>query len=507
MVRWPLENATDDDRRAGRPGIADHAGGGVDELLVLVDVVAVLDVARAPQPVRRDAGEAAAGEVGGDLVVGGAGAAAQVQKRRHLGVAQAGRVAGRDALGGVGPVGPVGVRVEVLGHVQHVAPRLEHVALGVAVLGDAVVGARARRRRGRGAVRVEQLARHPQRSGERRALREAGRVEGGTRGRDAVVEHRAAPAHALAQVVHGRGPRLRVLLAAVVGGLQVVGVVAMPEVGVAGVVHEEVVRGADRAPGAALAGDVVQGPRLEAVRCRACFGALQAQARDALVFERWLSRPLTVPKANADGLRVRAAAAVAAAARSSLRGDIAPVVRPLARGVETATFRYGRARRRSPASRRRTAAKTSSREAPASIIWRWRWAPLRSGKASSTPSSPRTARSRREPLDRLARGVLSAASRSISLPSRPKRIARHMFSSISRGAGSSNGTPSSTSRAAWAMQATISAASASDSCAVACTSQMRTSTVPKLKCGRTDHQTCVNSTIELRALRNSMYSR
>ena len=26
---------------------------------------------------------------------------------------------------------------------------------------------------------------------------------------------------------------------------------------------------------------------------------------------------------------------------------------------------------------------------------------------------------------------------------------------------------------------------------------MRTSTVPKLKCGRTDHQTCVNSTIEL----------
>ncbi len=74
-----------------------------------------------------------------------------------------------------------------------------------------------------------------------------------------------------------------------------------------------------------------------------------------------------------------------------------------------------------------------------------------------------------------------------------------MFSSISRGAGSSKGTPSSTSRVACAMQATISEASASDSCAVACTSQMRTSTVPKLKCGRTDHQTCVNSTIELRA--------
>ncbi len=60
-----------------------------------------------------------------------------------------------------------------------------------------------------------------------------------------------------------------------------------------------------------------------------------------------------------------------------------------------------------------------------------------------------------------------------------------------------NGTPSSTSRTACAMHATISAASASDSCAVAWASQMRTSTVPKLKCGLTDHQTWVNSTIEL----------
>jgi len=45
--------------------------------------------------------------------------------------------------------------------------------------------------------------------------------------------------------------------------------------------------------------------------------------------------------------------------------------------------------------------------------------------------------------------------------------------------------------------------SASDSCAVACASQILTSTVPKLKCGRTDHQTCVNSTIERVAIRNS----
>ena len=77
----------------------------------------------------------------------------------------------------------------------------------------------------------------------------------------------------------------------------------------------------------------------------------------------------------------------------------------------------------------------------------------------------------------------------------------------SSAAGSAKGTPSSTSRVACAMQATINAARASDSCAVACASQMRTSTVPKLKCGLTDHQTCVNSTIERVRRRNSMYSR
>ena len=82
-----------------------------------------------------------------------------------------------------------------------------------------------------------------------------------------------------------------------------------------------------------------------------------------------------------------------------------------------------------------------------------------------------------------------------------------MFSSIRRGGGSANGTPSSMSRAACAMQPAISPASASDSPAVACTSQIRTSTVPKLKCGRTDHQTWVNSTIEFVRTRNSMYSR
>ena len=116
-------------------------------------------------------------------------------------------------------------------------------------------------------------------------------------------------------------------------------------------------------------------------------------------------------------------------------------------------------------------------------------------------SRRRGARSPRAP------GTPRPLRRSIRRPSSPKRIARHMFSSIIRGAGSTNGTPSSTSRTACAMQATISEASASDSCAVACASQIRTSTVPKLKCGRTDHHTCVNSTIERVRIRKSMYSR
>ena len=75
-------------------------------------------------------------------------------------------------------------------------------------------------------------------------------------------------------------------------------------------------------------------------------------------------------------------------------------------------------------------------------------------------------------------------------------MARHMFSSISRLGRSAIGRPSSTSRIAAATQATISRASASDSVAVIWASQMRTSTVPKSWCGRTDHHSCVNSTIE-----------
>ena len=72
-----------------------------------------------------------------------------------------------------------------------------------------------------------------------------------------------------------------------------------------------------------------------------------------------------------------------------------------------------------------------------------------------------------------------------------------------RGGGSSCGTPSSSSSAAWAMQAVISAASAVESAALVCASQMRSSTVPNEWCGRTLHQIWVCSTIELVAIRKS----
>src|ERR1700745_543258 len=51
----------------------------------------------------------------------------------------------------------------------------------------------------------------------------------------------------------------------------------------------------------------------------------------------------------------------------------------------------------------------------------------------------------------------------------------------------------------------IRAASDSDSEAVICASQIRTSTVPNAKCGRIDHHTCVYSTIEWVLTRKSMY--
>src|SRR5437660_4738395 len=61
------------------------------------------------------------------------------------------------------------------------------------------------------------------------------------------------------------------------------------------------------------------------------------------------------------------------------------------------------------------------------------------------------------------------------------------------------------SRAACATHATISAASASDSPAVTCESQIRTSTVPNEKWGRIDHHTWVYSTIESVRHRKSTY--
>ena len=71
-----------------------------------------------------------------------------------------------------------------------------------------------------------------------------------------------------------------------------------------------------------------------------------------------------------------------------------------------------------------------------------------------------------------------------------------MFSSIRRCGRSGGVSPASTSAVARRTQAVISSASASASVAVVCASQMRTSTVPKLWCGRTDHQSWVNSMIE-----------
>ena len=81
-----------------------------------------------------------------------------------------------------------------------------------------------------------------------------------------------------------------------------------------------------------------------------------------------------------------------------------------------------------------------------------------------------------------------------------------MFSSISRCGRSGGVSPASISRSACATHATISSASASASAAVVWASQMRTSTVPNEWCGRTDHQSWVNSTIEPVRTSRSTYS-
>jgi hypothetical protein len=83
-------------------------------------------------------------------------------------------------------------------------------------------------------------------------------------------------------------------------------------------------------------------------------------------------------------------------------------------------------------------------------------------------------------------------------------MARQKFSSTSRAGGSSNGTPSSWSSAACATHDVISAASVVESSPLVWASQIRISTVPYEWCGRTLHQTCVNSAIELVRTRKSM---
>ena len=97
--------------------------------------------------------------------------------------------------------------------------------------------------------------------------------------------------------------------------------------------------------------------------------------------------------------------------------------------------------------------------APDSISARWRWAPLRSGRTTSAPVQAL----RRSSVSSAANSSTIGASRSSRRPSSPWRIARHMFSSISRAGRSGGVAPASTSSAARRTQATISSASASAS--------------------------------------------
>ena len=116
-----------------------------------------------------------------------------------------------------------------------------------------------------------------------------------------------------------------------------------------------------------------------------------------------------------------------------------------------------------------------------------------------------------EPVERLGRRVLLMRSHR---PPRGRAAARR-----ARGGSPATCSPRSAGRAGRAAprprrpppppaarSATISAARPSDSAAVICASQIRTSTVPKAWCGRTDHQSCVNSTIEPVRTSRSTYS-
>ena len=122
--------------------------------------------------------------------------------------------------------------------------------------------------------------------------------------------------------------------------------------------------------------------------------------------------------------------------------------------------------RTSRASRATVSAKTSRRWRPSAISARWRWAPLRSGSDDVDARARRgPARSTRAAARAPRRsGTPRARSRSIMRPSMPvaDRPPEVLLDQAPR-RGRATGTPSSSSRAACSTQATISAASASDS--------------------------------------------
>src|SRR6185437_12223974 len=179
-----------------------------------------------------DARVEAGGQVGRH---GDRAAAGQIQDGAGPGQVQAGRVGDADRLCRVGLVGPVAVRVEVLGAVQGAAEAFDRVALGPA--GDAAA---------EGAVEADVRLAGDQ---------FAGGVEQPGGRADALGEALAQVVHAALELGGGRGAGLRVA-----GDVQEVGVVAV-RVRVAGLVE---VGRADRAEGAGVSGELVDGARLKA---------------------------------------------------------------------------------------------------------------------------------------------------------------------------------------------------------------------------------------------------
>ena len=82
-------------------------------------------------------------------------------------------------------------------------------------------------------------------------------------------------------------------------------------------------------------------------------------------------------------------------------------------------------------------------------------------------------------------------------------MARQRFSSTYRVGRIGRGIPSSYTRARCATRPTVSDEMARLCHASVCASQMRISTVPKRWCGRTDHQICVNSWMQLVSISSS----